>query len=112
MKIDVIWQNFLNEVAEQVSPTTYNVWFNDLSLIKMDVDKITIQVPMAVHKTMLGNTYYSLIENIFYSLTGVNYTFDFVLEEEINVVDNLNDIVNNIIVIYEILLVLKKAVAE
>jgi len=69
MKTDVLWQNFLNEVSEQVSPTTYNVWFNDLNLISIDVDKITIQVPMAVHKTMLGNTYYTLVENIFYSLT-------------------------------------------
>ena len=101
MQTDVLWQNFLAEVSEQVSPTTYNVWFNDLNLIKIDTDKITIQVPMAVHKTMLGNTYYSLIENIFYSLTSKNYNFEFLLEEELDVVNNLNDVVNNNVQIEE-----------
>lgn len=95
MKTDNMWQNFLTEVSEQVSPTTYNVWFNDLSLIKVESDKITIQVPMEIHKKMLGNTYYSLIENIFYTLSGNKYDFEFVLEDEISVVSNLVEEVSN-----------------
>ena len=95
MKTDNLWQNFLTEISEQVSPTTYNVWFNDLSLIKMEADKITIQVPMEIHKKMLGNTYYSLIENVFYTLSGNKYDFEFVLEDEVGAVSNLVEEVNN-----------------
>lgn len=82
MKTDALWQNFLSEVQEEVSATTYNVWFNDLVLLKISDDTVTIQVPMEIHQKMLGDMYYQLIETIFFNLTGKNYKFNFVLESE------------------------------
>ena len=82
MKTDALWQNFLSEVQEEVSATTYNVWFNDLVLLKISDDTVTIQVPMEIHQKMLGDMYYQLIETIFYNLTGKNYKFNFVLESD------------------------------
>lgn len=82
MNTENLWKNFLAEVAEEVSPTTYQVWFNDLILLKIDQEVIKIQVPMEIHKKMLGNTYYNLIENIFYNLTNTKYDIKFVLEDD------------------------------
>lgn len=82
MNTDNLWKNFLAEVAEEVSPTTYQVWFSDLVLLKIDNDTIKIQVPMEIHKKMLGNTYYNLIENIFYNLTNKKYDIKFVLDDD------------------------------
>ena len=82
MKTDALWQNFLSEVQEEVSATTFNVWFNDLVLLKLSDDTVTIQVPMEIHQKMLGDMYYQLIETIFYNLTGKNYKFNFVLESD------------------------------
>ena len=82
MNTENLWKNFLAEVAEEVSPTTYQVWFNDLILLKIDQNIIKIQVPMEIHKKMLGNTYYNLIENIFYNLTNTKYDIKFVLEDD------------------------------
>ena len=90
MKTDALWQNFLSEVQEEVSATTYNVWFNDLVLLKISEETVTIQVPMEIHQKMLGDMYYQLIETIFYNLTGNNYKFNFVLESE-NIFDTDND---------------------
>ena len=90
MKTDALWQNFLSEVQEEVSATTYNVWFNDLVLLKISDDTVTIQVPMEIHQKMLGDMYYQLIETIFYNLTGTNYKFNFVLESD-NIFDKDKD---------------------
>ena len=91
LKIETIWSSFLEEVQKQVSITSYQVWFKDLRLILMDNKKITIQVPMPTHKTILSSTYYNIIQNIFLSLTGIEYDINFILPEENNIVDNIND---------------------
>lgn len=91
MKTDALWQNFLSEVQEEVSATTFNVWFSDLVLLKISDDTVTIQVPMEIHQKMLGDVYYKLTETIFYNLTGKNYKFNFVLESD-NIFDTEDEI--------------------
>ena len=82
MKTDALWQNFLSEVQEEVSTTTFNLWFETLVLLKIDDESVTFQVPTDIHQKMLREIYYQLIETIFYNLTGKNYKFNFVLESE------------------------------
>ncbi len=85
---DKIWDSFLKIISEKTNPVSYSAWFSNLKLLKIDDNTITIQIPMIIHKKMLGENYYNLIENTFYSLTGVNYNIDFILEEEKNEVIN------------------------
>ena len=82
MKTDALWQNFLSEMQEEVSTTTFNLWFETLVLLKIDDESVTFQVPTDIHQKMLREIYYQLIETIFYNLTGKNYKFNFVLESE------------------------------
>ncbi len=89
-----LFQNFLKEVSEIVSPSTYSVWFNGLELISIDDKEITIKVPLPVHKQILKSTYLDLFEETFFSLTGINYSFRFLTEDEIEETKDLSEIVN------------------
>ena len=102
MNAEEIWKNFLNELSEQVTTTSYNIWFKDLSLIDIKNDTIKIQVPMKMHKSYLTDRYYSFIENIFYNLTGKNYVIEFYVAGEYeNEIETSPIETNNIINTFE-----------
>lgn len=83
MKPDILWSNFLTEISNQVNQNTYAIWFSKLELLSVVNNEITIKVPMEIHKQMLGETYQELIDTTFFSLTGINYTFIYKTEEEV-----------------------------
>lgn len=86
-----LWQNFLDSIYKEINAASFHAWFHDLILLNLDTyqHKIKIQVPMEIHKKILGDNYYSLIEETFFKLTGINYDIEFLLEDEKNIVDNL-----------------------
>ena len=63
MKTQEVFNKFLAEIQEQVSPTTYATWFKGLELISMDDKNITIKVPLAVHKQILKLQYLMISMN-------------------------------------------------
>lgn len=83
MLVEELWGNFLNAIKKEINSASYSAWFNDLKLLKVENDALTIQVPMEIHKKILGDNYYSLMEEILFNLSGITYTIKFVLEEEI-----------------------------
>ena len=76
------WSDFLDAIAKKTNPVSFSTWFSNVNLLNMNNNKITIQVPMVMHKKILGDTYYSLIEDTIFSLTGTNYDVEFILEDE------------------------------
>ena len=48
---------------------------------------------MEIHKKILGDNYYSLIEETLFKLTNINYDIKFVLEEEVEVIETEEQIV-------------------
>lgn len=95
METQEIFRRFLNDVQNVVSPSTYSVWFNDLSLVSMNDKEAVIKVPLQLHKQILRQTYIDLFEETFFSLTGINYIFKFVTEEEIEDKNDITNIINN-----------------
>ena len=91
-----LWDSFLDIIYKKTNPVSFNTWFNNISLLNITNNKISIKVPMDIHKKILSNNYYSLIEDTFMSLTGINYDIEFILEDEIKNenVDNLTVIDN------------------
>ena len=83
LKTQEIFNQFLLEISKDVSTSTYSVWFNDLELVSMDNKEIVIKVPLPVHKKILKTTYLDLLEENIFSLTGINYEFKFLTEDEI-----------------------------
>ena len=83
MNIEIIWNNFLEKIKERISPLSYDTWFKDTKLYKLDKNTAIIIVPMILHKKHLEENYLDEIEEIFNSITGTNFNFQFKLENEI-----------------------------
>lgn len=67
----------------QVSDTAFTIWFSKLELLSIVNNVVTIKVPMEVHKQMLSDTYKDIIDNAFFAMTGINYNFKYITEDEV-----------------------------
>lgn len=99
MNTEELLDLFLKKIYKEINPTSYNTWFKDLKIISLTDNEISFQVPMEIHKRMLGENYYSLIEQILSNITNINYDIKFILAEEITTpkeitVDN-EELINN-----------------
>jgi chromosomal replication initiator protein len=83
MDINNIWNSFLSKIKNNISPMSYDTWFNDTTLYDLKGNKATIVVPMHVHKKHLKENYIDVINDIFTDITGTNFQFEFFTKDEI-----------------------------
>ncbi len=83
MEINSIWDRFLHKVKNNLAPMLYEAWFADTKLITLDDNKAVVLVPMLIHKKHLKENYNQLIESIFNEVTGSNFIFEYLTEEEV-----------------------------
>ena len=83
MNTDILWNNFLDKIKDRISPLSYDTWFKDTKLYKIDKSTAIIEVPMILHKKHLEENYLDEIEEIYNSITGTNFNFKFKLESEL-----------------------------
>ena len=91
MNTDNLWNEFLDKIKERITPLSYDTWFMDTKLYKLDGGTATIIVPLALHKKHLEENYIDDIEETFNSITGTNFNFKFILENEINEISDNNE---------------------
>ncbi len=91
MKTQELFQKVLEEISERISSATYSVWFNDLHLVSINDKEVVIKVPLPVHKQILKTVHIDLLEETFFSLTGINYEFKFVTEEDLVEEEKIED---------------------
>lgn len=84
MNTEIIWNNFLEKIKERISPLSYDTWFKDTKLYKIEKNTAIIVVPMILHKKHLEENYLEEIEEIFNLITGTNFTLQFKLDSEVN----------------------------
>lgn len=84
----------MNRLEKELAPTTFRTWFKDIKLINNYNNKLTIQVPMEIHKSILRETYGNLIEDTLFNINNENYELNYITEAEN--VDALTEIVNEI----------------
>ena len=82
LKTDELFTKFLNDIQTQVSQNAYTIWFSKLELLSIVNNVVTIKVPMEIHKQMLSDTYADIIDASFFAMTGINYTFKYMVEVE------------------------------
>lgn len=90
---ETLLKEFLDNIYKEINPASFHAWFNDLEIINLTNDKITFKVPMEIHKKMLGDNYYSLIDRTLTNITNINYDIEFILESDIK--ETLEEVVNN-----------------
>ena len=100
MNVELLWSNILNEIKIELSSLSYDTWFSETELFKLDNGKAYIIVPMPIHKNHLHDNYSNLIISKLNQSTNSNYDLVFLLKEEIEdekdlYKDNKNEIVNN-----------------
>lgn len=83
MNFDIIWSNLLEQIKNELSSLSYNTWFSDTSLYKLEEGKAYIIVPMPIHKKHLADNYADLITSKLNELTGSSYDLILLLQEEI-----------------------------
>ena len=91
MNTDNLWNEFLDKIKERIIPLSYDTWFKDTKLYKLDGGTATIIVPLALHKKHLEENYIDDIEETFNSITGTNFNFKFILANEINEISDNNE---------------------
>ena len=79
-----IWNTFLDKIKEDISLISFDTWFKDTYLYKIEDNKAIVIVPMQLHKKNLSENYKDLIIEKFNEITGTNFEFEFLLEDEIN----------------------------
>ncbi len=94
---DELLASFLTNIAKEISPTSFTAWFNNLKIVSLTNDSIIFEVPMEIHKKMLGDNYYAMIEKVLKNITNIDYDIDFVLENEIDIPEQVvtNPIISN-----------------
>ena len=83
MDLDNIWDSFLNKIKSQISDIAFDTWFSETKLINLNDNIATVLVPYHIHKKNLSENYNDIIEEIFTEITGSNFKFNYVVEEEV-----------------------------
>mgnify|MGYP004465509357 FL=1 len=84
MNVDVLWSNFLVQIKDDLTSLSFDTWFKDTKLYKLEDGKAYIIVPMPIHKKHLSDNYGDLILNKLNEITGTNFELLFLLKEEID----------------------------
>lgn len=83
MNFDVVWSNFLSSIKDELSSLSYDTWFSETKLLKIENEEAYIIVPMPIHKTHLNDNYKELIQENLNNIAGVRCELHFLLQEEI-----------------------------
>lgn len=83
MDISTIWNMFLEKIKNELDPILYETWFAETRLESLENGIAKVIVPMPVHKKHLKENYNDIVEEIFTDITGTNFKFEYLLEEEI-----------------------------
>ena len=94
MNLENMWITFLEKIKTKISNISYDTWFSETKLLKIEDGIATVQVPYHIHKKNLKENYSDIIEETFQEVTGTIFKFEYVLEDEVlnNVEINTNDI--------------------
>ena len=83
MNVDIVWSNLLSNLKDKLTSLSYNTWFSETELYKLENGKAIIIVPMPIHKKHLFDNYSDLITSLLYEITNNHYELLFLLREEI-----------------------------
>ncbi len=97
LNFDDIWVKVLEIIKKELNPVSFSTWFTGTKIHDISDNKITIIVPMPLHKRMFVSNYFDLINESIASILGEQKEFECILEEEITNKTELlvNEVVNN-----------------
>lgn len=70
------------KIKSTMAPMSYDTWFSETKLLEIRDNKAIVVVPMHVHKKHIKENYNELIEETFAEITGTNFQFEYLTQEE------------------------------
>lgn len=95
LNVDIVWSNLLNSLKDKLTSLSYNTWFADTALYKLNDGKAYIIVPMPIHKKHLLDNYSELVSSLLREETNSDYELNFLLKEEIDEEEKKESITND-----------------
>ena len=83
-----LWNRILEKVKSEINSLSYDTWFAETKLYKIEHGIASIIVPFAFHKRHLLENYKKLITSLFIEEIGENLELEFLIEEEISEDEN------------------------
>ena len=83
MNLESIWNSFLEKIKQEIAPMLFETWFEETKLIYLNEGIAKVIVPMHIHKKHLKENYNDLITEIFSTVSGSNFQFEFYTDDEI-----------------------------
>lgn len=83
MNVDNLWTKFLVQIKEELTSLSFDTWFKDTHLYKIEGEKAYIIVPMPIHKKHLLEHYSELIIKNLNEIANNNFELVLLLKEEI-----------------------------
>lgn len=84
-----IWKNFLNNIKDEITDISFNIWFNedDTKLYSFKDDVATIVVNQDFIKKHLEDNYMDIMMEAMYKVTNSNVTIKVILEDEVKALE-------------------------
>ena len=95
MNVDVIWSKVLEQIKSELNSLSYEAWFSETKLHKLDNGKAYIIVPMEIHKKHILNNYSDIVIDNLNSLTGTNYEIYLLSPDEIEEEEEKEKVIEN-----------------
>lgn len=78
-----IWTSVLSKIKEEINSLSFQTWFEETELYRLEKNIAKIIVPFAIHKTHIINNYRDIIVEGLYEVTNTNYELELLLRDEI-----------------------------
>ena len=78
-----IWTSVLSKIKEEINSLSFQTWFEETELYRLEKNFAKIIVPFAIHKTHIINNYRDIIVEGLYEVTNTNYELELLLRDEI-----------------------------
>ena len=78
-----IWTSVLSKIKEEINSFSFQTWFEETDLYRLEKNVAKIIVPFAIHKTHIINNYRDIIVEGLYEVTNTNYELELLLRDEI-----------------------------
>ncbi len=91
MDREELWKKCLDYLKAHTNSISFNVWFNDAELAKIEDSTLYIKVANTYSKDFIKQHYTELLEETIEKCSPVAYSFEIVIEEELNNNDKVNE---------------------
>ncbi len=78
-----IWQNIMNRLAEQLTPTAMKTWFEDCTAVGLDGDSLVLHCPNEFKANIISTRYGDIIKKALSDLFSQNFDLQILAGDEI-----------------------------